>query len=206
MPDRIPLLVATQNQGKLAEYRELLADLPVQILGAHDIGLSTFEVDESGTTFAENARLKAIAYADASGLLALADDSGLAVDALDGRPGVYSARYGGAGLDDAGRRRLLLDALRDVEDSRRGARFVCVIAVAEPHDGRFLSATGYCIGRILREERGTGGFGYDRLFLPDGEQQTFAELSPERKHAISHRGRAAQALKPMLATLLQEIR
>jgi len=204
--DRIPLLVATQNKGKLAEYRDLLADLPVQILGTNDVGLTAFDVDESGTTFDENARIKAIAYANASGLLAIADDSGLAVDALDGRPGVYSARYGGAGLDDAGRRRLLLDELRDVEDSRRGARFVCVIAVAEPHDGRFISAPGYCAGRILREERGTGGFGYDRLFLPNGEQHTFAELSPERKHAISHRGRAALALKPMLAALLQEMR
>lgn len=206
MMNPIPLLVATQNKGKLAEYRDLLADLPVQILGTADVGLAEFDVDESGTTFEDNARLKAIGYANASGLLAIADDSGLAVDALDGRPGVYSARYGGAGLDDAGRRRLLLDEMRDIEDSRRGARFVCVIAVSEPNGGRFISAPGYCVGRVLRDERGTGGFGYDRLFLPDGESETFAELSAERKHAISHRGQAALSLKPLLAALLQEIR
>lgn len=205
MTDLIPLLIATQNKGKLAEYQELLDGLPVRLLGTHEAGLADFDVEENGETFADNARIKALAYAQASGMLALADDSGLAVDALNGQPGVYSARYGGPGLDDAGRRAVLLREMASVPDAGRGARFVCVIGVAQPNDARFISAAGACEGQILREERGEGGFGYDRLFLPRGYTQTYAEMPAHIKHAISHRGRAAEALKPLLAALLHTL-
>lgn len=195
------LLIATQNQGKLGEFRRLLEGF--EIVSTADVGLGDYDVEETGATFAENAILKARAYASASGLYALADDSGLAVDALNGAPGVYSARYGGAGLDDAGRRHKLLEALQHVPDDERTARFVCVIAVADPASDSVVTVEGRCEGVILREERGAGGFGYDRLFLPDGHMQTFGELPHEVKNGISHRGRAMQNIKPLLADFVK---
>lgn len=195
------LLVATQNRGKLREYQRLLTEYT--LLTTVDAGLGDFDVEETGATFAENAILKARAYMQASGLITLADDSGLAVDALDGRPGVYSARYGGPGLDDAGRRAKLLADLRDVPDDRRTARFMCVVAVARPGVDEVLQVEGRVEGRILHTERGTGGFGYDALFQPDGHAQTFGELAAEVKDGLSHRGRAVTALKPLLDDLLR---
>lgn len=195
------LLVATQNRGKLREYQRLLTDYT--LLTTADAGLGDYDVEETGATFAENAILKARAYMQASGLITLADDSGLAVDALDGRPGVYSARYGGPGLDDAGRRAKLLADLRDVPDDRRTARFMCVVAVARPGVDEVLQVEGRVEGRILHAERGTGGFGYDALFQPDGHAQTFGELPAEVKDGLSHRGRAVAALKPLLDDLLR---
>jgi XTP/dITP diphosphohydrolase len=195
------LLVATQNRGKLREYQRLLTEYT--LLTTVDAGLGDFDVEEIGATFAENAILKARAYMQASGLITLADDSGLAVDALDGRPGVYSARYGGPGLDDAGRRAKLLADLRDVPDDRRTARFMCVVAVARPGVDEVLQVEGRVEGRILHTERGTGGFGYDALFQPDGHAQTFGELAAEVKDGLSHRGRAVTALKPLLDDLLR---
>lgn len=195
------LLVATQNRGKLREYQRLLTDYT--LLTTADAGLGDYDVEETGATFAENAILKARAYMQASGLITLADDSGLAVDALDGRPGVYSARYGGPGLDDAGRRAKLLADLRDVPDDRRTARFMCVVAVARPGVDEVLQVEGRVEGRILYAERGTGGFGYDALFQPDGHAQTFGELPAEVKDGLSHRGRAVAALKPLLDDLLR---
>jgi XTP/dITP diphosphohydrolase len=197
----INLLVATQNKGKLREYQRLLTDYT--LLSPADAGLADFDVEESGATFAENAILKARAYSQASGLITLADDSGLAVDALDGRPGVYSARYGGPGLGDAQRRAALLAEMEGIPIERRTARFVCVIAVVHPDYEAVIQAEGHVEGRILIAERGFEGFGYDPLFQPDGHQHTFGELSAEIKDSLSHRGRAVDALRPLLADLLR---
>lgn len=196
------LLVATQNPGKVREYAQMLGELPLQAVGLRDVGLGEHDVEETGATFAENAILKARYYAQAAGLLALADDSGLVVDALDGAPGVYSARYGGPGLDDAGRRQKLLQALADVPPEKRSARFVCVIALAHPPGEQVQTVEGRVEGQILLEERDGGyGFGYDALFCPQGHTRTFAELEPEIKNRISHRGQALARLRPLLQKL-----
>lgn len=188
------LLIATQNKGKQAELLRLLADLPIILCTPDALGLGTFDVEETGTTFQENAELKAVAFAKASDLYALADDSGLMVDALDGEPGVYTARYGGPGLEMSQRRQKLLDALRDVPPEKRTARFACAIAVADPITLTCIQVTGVCEGRIAMQEGGSGGFGYDPLFIPDGFAQTFAEINEGTKNQISHRGRAIQQI------------
>lgn len=185
------LVFATRNRGKLREASQILGDL-VEVVGATELDLP--EVAETGDTFEENARLKARAAAAATGLPALGDDSGLEVDALGGRPGILSARYGGPGLDDAGRRKLLLKELAAVPDGKRTARFVCAVTLVVP-GAPDRDARGTCEGTILREERGTGGFGYDRLFLPDGRLAGFGELPEEEKNAISHRARALAAVR-----------
>lgn len=196
------LLVATNNPGKVQEYKELLAGLPVEITFPAEEGL-VLEVEESGTTFAENAGIKALAFAQASGLLTLADDSGLEVDALNGAPGVRSARYAGPGANDIDRYRKLLSALRDVPAEKRSARFRCVIALAWP-DGSIHTADGTCEGNIGFTPRGGHGFGYDPIFVVDGYGgQTMAELSPKIKNQISHRAQAAAAARPILAELLK---
>lgn len=196
------LLIATQNKGKQAELRQLLADLPLMLTTPDELGLGTFDVEETGTTFQENAELKAVAFAKASELYALADDSGLMVDALGGEPGVYTARYGGPGLEMPQRRQKLLDALRDVPPEKRTARFACVIAVADPITLTCTQVTGICEGRIAMLESGGGGFGYDPLFIPDGFDQTFAELDESTKNQISHRGRAIQQIISHLRQLV----
>ncbi|MBN1137815.1 MAG: XTP/dITP diphosphatase [Anaerolineae bacterium] len=189
----VKLLVATNNRGKAREYEELLAGLPLEVTFPAREGI-TLEVEESGATFEENARLKALAYARASGLLALADDSGLEVDALGGAPGVWSARYAGPGASDADRYQKLLDTLAGVPDGQRTARFRCVVALAWPN-GAVRTAEGRCEGRIGWAPRGEHGFGYDPVFIVDGlGGQTMAELAPEIKNRISHRARAVQAL------------
>lgn len=200
------LLVATRNPGKLNEYRQLLDDLPdVTWYSLADVGLDDMEVAETGTTFAENARLKAHAYMQAAGLITLADDSGLVVDALDGAPGVYSARYGKPQVTTAeGRYQLLLDNLADVPPADRTARFVCVIAIALPGQSMDEVAVveGTIEGRIGYNPRGDNGFGYDPVFeLPDG--RTLAELPSEEKNPISHRGRALQKAEPLLRDYLR---
>jgi len=192
------LLLATNNRGKLQELLPLLGDLSLQLVTPDDLGLR-LEVEETGTSYAENARLKAEAFAEASGLLTLADDSGLEVDALGGAPGVYSARYAGADATDADRRAALLRALRTVPRPRP-ARFRCVIAIASP-GGATTYFEGVCEGEILLEERGTHGFGYDPLFFVPDCGCTMAELPPAVKNQRSHRARAAQAARPFLATL-----
>lgn len=198
------LLIASQNKGKIREYDEILAGMNVQVIGLGDIGLGDFEPAETGDTFEANAIEKVRAYAERAGMLTLADDSGLEVEALDGRPGIYSARYGGPGLDDAGRRALLLKELQGVPDAERAARFVCVIAVHDPANGQTHTLYGECVGSILQEERDGGhGFGYDPLFLPDGYDQSMAELPPDIKNRISHRGRAAAQLPDLLVRLQQ---
>jgi XTP/dITP diphosphohydrolase len=190
------LVLATTNQGKVVELRRILAGLDVELLDAAAVGLG--DVDETGTTFAENALLKARAGAEACGLACVADDSGLVVDALDSEPGVRSARYAGTHGDDEANLRLVLERLRGVDDRR--ARFVCVAALAAP-DGRSWTTEGVLEGTLTDAPRGSGGFGYDPIFVPLGDTRTTAELAPEEKDAISHRGQAFRALRPVVAAL-----
>jgi XTP/dITP diphosphohydrolase len=195
------VLVATTNLGKLAEFSHMLASLPlvtppIRVLTVSDLPTDPGDVEETGTTFWENAILKAQTYAARTGLPALADDSGLAVDALGGAPGVYSARYAPT---PAARIEKLLTALANVPDAQRTAHFVCVVALATP-DGRLIAAEGRVEGKITFAPRGSGGFGYDPIFeLPNG--QTMAELSAEAKNTLSHRGRALERLRPLAAAL-----
>lgn len=197
------LLIATKNRGKVREYHELLAGLPLEITFPAEEG-RWLEVEESGETFEENACLKARAFARHSGLLTLADDSGLEVDALGGAPGVYSARYAGPGASDADRYRKLLADLAEIPEDQRSARFRCVIAVAWP-DGRVEMAAGACEGQIGFEPRGDYGFGYDPVFIVAGQDgKTMAELAPDVKNRISHRARAVDAVRPILERLLQD--
>ena len=190
-------VLASRNAGKLAEMREILRELGIRVMSQADAGVDV-EPEETGLTFEENARIKATAVMEAAGLPAIADDSGLMVDALDGAPGVFSARYGGAlARTDAERSTLLLKNMENME--HRSAKFVSVIAVAYP-DGRILTACGECCGEIAREPRGNNGFGYDPIFvLPDGRHM--AELGSDEKNAISHRGRALRELKQKLTEL-----
>jgi XTP/dITP diphosphohydrolase len=195
----VKVLLATRNAGKLAELRRMLADGPVEIVGLADVPEFP-DAPETGATFAENALAKARDAANATGLPSVADDSGLAVDALNGMPGVLSARWSGRHGDDVANLQLLLGQLTDVPDERRGAAFVCAAALVVP-GGLETVVHGEWTGRIVREPRGSGGFGYDPIFVPDGEQRTSAELSPEEKDAASHRGRAMRALLPHLRDL-----
>jgi XTP/dITP diphosphohydrolase len=192
----LPLLVASTNAGKIREIAAALAGLPVRVLSLADAGIHA-EFPETGTTFAENARGKAAFYNRMSGLSALADDSGLAVDALDGAPGVYSARFSGPRAADADNNRKLLRLLRGVPPSRRGACFVCCMALAR--DGRVIKqVTGRVRGRILEAGRGSAGFGYDPLFFYRPLGRTFAELEPAVKNGFSHRGRALARMSRFL--------
>ena len=191
-------VLATHNPGKLREMGDILRGLGVEVVSPADVGCHV-EVEETGTTFAENAMLKAKAVCAASGLPAIADDSGLCVDALGGAPGVYSARYGGEGLDDAGRYRPLLSNLRG--QPTRAAHFACAIACAFPN-GDTLTAEGRCDGAIAYAPMGEGGFGYDPVFLVPEKAKTFGQLTAEEKSAISHRGRALQAFAAKLETYL----
>lgn len=188
------LLVASTNTGKIAEYRDLLAGLPQTVVGLRDVGVD-WDVPETGSTFEENALLKARVYAQASNMLTLADDSGLCVDALGGAPGVYSARYAPGG--DQARIDKLLDALRDVPTERRTAKFVCVIALALP-DGSTWTFEGECAGRIAFGSSGANGFGYDPIFFMPEHGGTMADLPEEFKNTISHRARAVAKAKEWL--------
>lgn len=181
------LILASKNPGKLRELQEILGALQVEVLMESQVGLD-LDVEETGTTFEENSFLKADAVMKASGMAAIADDSGLMVDALDGAPGVYSARYGNL-HSDAERTEFLLKNLENVPDEQRTARFVSVITACFP-DGRMVQARGECPGIITRSPRGSGGFGYDPVFLVPELGATFAEISPEEKNRISHRGKA----------------
>ena len=197
------LLLATRNAGKLAELQRLLAGA---VPGVEVVGLDAVddypETVESGATFAENALLKAREAAHATGLPAVADDSGLSVDALNGMPGVLSARWSGRHGDDDANTALLLGQLADVPDERRGAGFVCAAALVTP-DGREHVLERQWRGQVIRERRGTNGFGYDPVFVPEGLDVTSAELDPAEKDARSHRGQAFSALVPMVAEALR---
>ena len=203
------LLLATRNAGKLAELRRMLAADASGLAGVEVLGLADVpefpDAPETGATFAENALAKARDAVAATGLPSVADDSGLAVDALGGMPGVLSARWAGRHGDDEANLRLLLGQLSDVPDARRGAAFVCAAALVlptGPENGREIVVHGEWRGRIIREPRGTNGFGYDPIFVPDGEERSSAELGPEEKDAASHRGRAMRALLPHLRDLV----
>jgi XTP/dITP diphosphohydrolase len=208
VPPAAPTLVlATRNEHKIVELRRMLAEAGLREVTV--VGVGEFpevgEVAETGVTFAENALLKARAVAEATGLPAVADDSGLCVDVLGGSPGVFSARWAGRHGDDAANLRLLLDQLTDVPDGRRGAHFACAAALAVPEAGSIREhvVDGRLDGHLVRAPRGTNGFGYDPVFVPDGATRTTAELSAAEKDAISHRGRAMRALTPLLAQALR---
>ncbi|MBL8601165.1 MAG: RdgB/HAM1 family non-canonical purine NTP pyrophosphatase [Myxococcales bacterium] len=195
------LLLASANRGKIREFASLLRD--VRVLGLADLGIT--DLDEPHDTFIENAIAKAREASRRSGLAALADDSGLRVDALGGAPGVYSARFSGVHGDDAANRRLLLAKLEGVPPEARGARFCCVLALADvagPLGGAAVTAEGVAEGEIALEPSGEGGFGYDPLFVPRGHRESYASLDASVKHAISHRARAVAAMLPMLQRYL----
>jgi XTP/dITP diphosphohydrolase len=203
------LVVATTNRGKLEELRALLAGLDIAVLGVADVLRDPPIIVEDGATFADNAIKKARAIAQATMMLSLADDSGLEVDALDGRPGVHSARFAHERATDAENNAALLSALDELGDrahdpSVSRARFRCVLALVDPFtdDGAPLLSEGACEGSITRTPRGAGGFGYDPLFVVEGGERTLAELSEDEKNAISHRARAFAAMKPLLERVL----
>jgi XTP/dITP diphosphohydrolase len=192
------LLLASANQGKLRELRTILDGLPVELVGLTEAGLGEPPgVEETGDTFLENALLKGRAYAAWSGLAAVADDSGLEVDALGGAPGVRSARYAGPGANDQANLDKLLAALAEVPPERRTARFRCAAVLVDPQAGEW-SAEAAWEGRLLDAPRGSGGFGYDPVFLPDGWELTSAQVDQATKDAASHRGRAFRALRPAI--------
>lgn len=190
------LLLATNNQGKAREYKSLLSGAPFEMVTPAEVGITT-EVAEVGKSFEENAALKATTLAAESQLLTLADDSGLEVDALGGEPGTLSARYAGENASDADRVRYLLSKMQDVPEGKRQARFVCVIAIATP-DGKVEFCSGECDGIIALKPRGNRGFGYDPVFYLPEMGKTMAELPPEVKNRISHRGRAAEKARAFL--------
>ena len=193
-------VLATHNPGKLKEMGDILAQFGVEVVSPKDLGI-TVDVEETGTTFAENAMLKAKAICAAAKLPAIADDSGLCVDALNGGPGVYSARYGGEGLDDKGRYMLLLNSMRG--QPTRAAHFACAIACVFPN-GDELTAEGRCDGTIAFAPMGEGGFGYDPVFFVPELKKTFGQLTAEEKSAISHRGRALAIFVEELETYLKK--
>ena len=194
--NRKKLLLATNNQGKVREYKSLLQGIPYEIVTPAEQGITT-EVEETGESFAENARLKAVSLAAESGLLTLADDSGLEVDVLGSKPGVLSHRWAGEGATDSDRIKYLLDQLKDIPFGNRKARFRCVIAITKP-DGIVELFSGECRGEITTSPRGDHGFGYDPVFYIPELGKTFAELSPEEKNKISHRARAAAKARAAL--------
>jgi XTP/dITP diphosphohydrolase len=191
------LVLATRNRKKLVELDRILRDagVSVDLLTLDDVEVP--EVVESGATFAENAIIKATATAAATGLVSVADDSGLAVDALNGMPGVLSARWSGIGASDESNLALVLEQIADVPDDRRGASFVCVAALAEP-SGEVHTVEGRVVGHLLRQPVGTGGFGYDPIFVPEGHDLTTAQMEPAHKDALSHRGQALRGIAALL--------
>jgi XTP/dITP diphosphohydrolase len=190
------VLVATNNAGKVTELRALLSGVDVDLVTLRE--LDHIEVEETGSTFVENAEIKAAGYARQIGLPAIADDSGLEVDALDGRPGVLSARYGGADMPFKKKIEMLLDEIKNSARENRAARFVCAISVTDKNGNILETKTGICHGSIAFSARGEGGFGYDPVFIPDGYDKTFGELSSAIKSKISHRGRAFREIIPFL--------
>ncbi|MGW5419368.1 RdgB/HAM1 family non-canonical purine NTP pyrophosphatase [Streptomyces sp. NPDC003943] len=196
------LILATRNAGKITELHAILADagLDLELVGA-DAYPEIPDVKETGVTFAENALLKAHALARATGLPAVADDSGLCVDVLNGAPGIFSARWSGTHGDDKANLDLLLAQLADIDDAHRGAHFACAAALALP-DGTERVVEGRLLGTLRHEPVGTNGFGYDPILQPEGYEVTCAQLTPEQKNAISHRGKAFRALVPVVKELL----
>ncbi len=198
------LVIATTNPHKVDEFRQLLAGAPYTLTSLTELGISQ-DVPETGDTFAENAIIKARAYAELSGLLTLADDSGLEIDALDGAPGVLSARWAGPEVPYETRNRMLVERLAGLADERRGARYRCSIAIALPPPlGLVGVVDGVFEGVIAYEPAGNGGFGYDPIFFVPEQGRTVGQMTPEEKHAISHRARAARAALPLLERLASD--
>ena len=198
------IVLATKNKGKVRELENLLADLDIHIIPMSDFP-QIGEIEESGETFEENALIKAREVARMTGHMAMADDSGLAVHALDGRPGVYSARFAGPGAGDEANNRKLLEELKGVPIGKRSAAFICFMAVADP-SGKSITASGSCEGIIKEIPSGDGGFGYDPLFYVENYGCTMAELAPQIKNRISHRGRAVAELKKGLPAFLDSLK
>ena len=196
----LELLVATKNEGKVKELQKLLEGFPVSLHSLNEFE-EIPEPEENGATFAENAIFKAQYYAREAGLPALADDSGLEVEALGGKPGIFSARYAGESADDEERNAKLLAELSEVGEEKRQAQFVCVIVFCDANSSIQKVAEGICCGKIASFPRGTAGFGYDPIFIPEGYSETFGELSGEIKHKISHRGRAMEKIIGFLVNL-----
>ena len=191
------IVAATQNKNKLNEISMITREFGLGLVSQADVGLGDLVIDENGSTCEENSYIKARAVCDILGEPAIADDSGLFVDALGGAPGVNSARYSGVHGDDAAARKMILRELGDLPWKKRTATFVCVITLVYP-DGRVISARGECRGHISYEEKGTGGFGYDCIFIPEGKRRTFAQLPQEYKNEVGHRGRALQKLRELM--------
>jgi len=196
----LELVIASKNRPKIDEIKEILSGLPVRLITFEELDKWP-EVDEAGSSYLENALAKARAFVEVTGKAALADDSGIEVDALDGAPGIRSARLAGLGATDEENNRKLISLLSGVPPEKRAARYRCVAVVSFP-DGREIVGTGSCEGRIATEAKGSGGFGYDPWFIPEGESRTMAEISPQEKHAISHRGEALRSLADQLRDLL----
>ncbi len=193
------IIFVTGNKGKLAEIEKILKDLDYEVVSMKDAGVSV-DIDENGSTFEENAMIKARAVHDATGEMTMADDSGLEIDALDGRPGIYSARFMGEDTPYSVKNKALIDALKGVPDEKRTARFVCACALVLP-DGTGYTVRGTFEGRIGYEEKGSNGFGYDPIFFLPERGCTSAELSPEDKNEISHRGQALRKMKEIIKDL-----
>lgn len=190
---KMQILVGTKNRGKVGELRKLLAGVPVELRSLDDFE-NVVEPEETGETFAENADLKAVYYSEKTGFAALADDSGLEVSALNGAPGVYSARYAGKDSTNAEKIARLLAELEGSDSADRSARFVCVISLTDEKGELIFRAEGVCDGTIADEPRGENGFGYDPIFIPEGFEKTFGELSNEVKSRLSHRGKAIEKI------------
>ena len=203
---RTTLVLATNNRGKVSEFRALLEGVPVDVAGLSEVLHERLTIVEDGATFHENALKKALGVARLTRMLTLADDSGLEVDALGGRPGVRSARFAGERATDAENNAMLLAELAGVPEPRRTARFRCVLVLIDPFAGAGVQPTiveGTCEGAVLREPRGAGGFGYDPLFVVEGRAKTMAELTDQEKNQVSHRARALEQMKPRLRAILR---
>lgn len=197
------MILASQNKHKLEEIRNILKDLGIEILSMDEVGLGDLEIVEDGVTFEENSMIKALTVMEKTGEITIADDSGLEVDYLEGRPGVYSARFAGENATDEENNEKLLDLLKDVPYEKRGGRFVSVISIAFP-DGSKEHVRGECEGIIGFEKKGSEGFGYDPLFIIPKYDKTFAELGSEVKNKISHRGKALEKFKNRLKKILED--
>ncbi|MEN1968303.1 XTP/dITP diphosphatase [Lentibacillus sp. N15] len=196
------LIIATKNPGKAKEFKDFFKKFHLQAVSLLDLAETIPDIEETGTTFEENAAIKAEAIANRMQIPVLADDSGLVIDALDGRPGIYSARYAGEAKDDKKNVAKVLDELNGWKPKQRQAHFVCVLAVAVPnHETLFYKGT--CTGSIATEPKGENGFGYDPVFIPSGYSQTMAELAPEEKNAISHRKHAIAKLETDISSLIK---
>ncbi|SDY51492.1 XTP/dITP diphosphatase [Tindallia californiensis] len=201
--EKAKAVIATGNPHKLLEIKKMLEDFPIEVVSMKEVGLENMEIEETGASFEENALIKAMVVCEETNTIALADDSGLEVDALDGRPGIHSARYAGEGATDRTNKEKLLNELQGVPIEKRSGRFVCAIAVAFPNE-EVLVTRGEVEGYIDFEETGENGFGYDPMFYVPEYQKTFGQLEPEIKNRISHRSKALENLKKMLTEHFKE--